>query len=136
MDVNDFLKPPRARLVVAPDGMWFRVDGASVVSLETRRPLRKLLTALVRRHITTPDLIMQVTEAFAAGWPGNRALPKAAATRVYTAVHVLRGMGLDNILIRRGTGYIIDADVTVANEAESAPTGVAAADDDSEASVA
>lgn len=46
-----------------------------------------------------------------AGWPGERVLPKAGATRVYTALSTLRRLGMREVLVRRSGGYMLDPDV-------------------------
>lgn len=47
------------------------------------------------------------------GWPGERMVPEAAASRVYTAVRELRAMGLRPVLDRRAEGYLLDPVATV-----------------------
>jgi hypothetical protein len=104
------------RLLVALDGSWFQVDDEAPVSIATRGSLRRLLLALLERR-GAPDAFLSSTAAFAAGWPGERAIPKAAATRVYTAIHTLRRFGLASAIRRQGTGYTLCADVRIADAA-------------------
>jgi hypothetical protein len=106
----------KPRLVIGPEATWFRVDDAPIVILEKRKPLRKLLLSLAYQP---RGAMLPVTGAFEAGWPGDRALPKAAATRVYTAVHVLKKLGLDGILVRHESGYFLDAWVQVTHDSQS-----------------
>ena len=50
---------------------------------------------------------------FEVAWPGQRALQKAAADRVYNAVATLRRLGLDAVLRRQDDGYLLDPDVAI-----------------------
>lgn len=49
----------------------------------------------------------------AAGWPGERMLSKAGATRVYTAIASLRRLGLRDSLLRDDRGYLLRPDVPI-----------------------
>ena len=44
----------------------------------------------------------------AIGWPGERVLVEAAATRVRVAIATLRRHGLRQVLLTRDDGYLID----------------------------
>jgi hypothetical protein len=101
-------------LVIAAGAEWFKLSGSSLVTLETRIPLRRLLLALGELKMRNPNGVLPVTAAFEAGWPGERATPAAAAMRVYTAVHTLRRMGLKGFLVRRRRGYVLDLPVSIA----------------------
>jgi hypothetical protein len=103
----------RPRLCVATDGLWFRLPGRPAVPLRKRHALRRIVVALVELQRSNPGAALPMTQAFEAGWPGERAIPRAAATRVYTAVHELRQMGLDGMLVRRHGGYVLEADIFV-----------------------
>ena len=106
----------KRRLVIGPEATWFRVGDGSLVMLENRKPLRKRLLALA--HLPH-GVKMPVVSAFEAGWPGDRALPKAAATRVYTAVHVLKRLGLEDVLVRHESGYFLDAIVEIVDTSQT-----------------
>lgn len=116
------------RLRVAAGAEWFQLGDQERVVLKTRIPLRRLLLGLAQLRAASPTSVLPVTAAFAAGWPGERATPTAAAMRVYTAVHTLRQLGLRGVLVRRRRGYVLDCDVEIAaNDAEVAPELVTAA---------
>jgi hypothetical protein len=117
------------RLVVAASGEWFQLDGCPVVHLETRASLRKLLTALAGLRARDADAELSVREAFAAGWPGERAHPDAAAVRVYTAIHSLRAFGLRGLLVRRSGGYALEVDVRIAAAESQFPHALLVDDD-------
>jgi hypothetical protein len=108
------LETETPHLVIAAGAEWFKLAGQSLVTLETRIPLRRLLLALGELKMRNPNGVLPVTAAFEAGWPGERATPAAAAMRVYTAVHTLRRMGLKGLLVRRRRGYVLDIDVRIA----------------------
>lgn len=114
-------RPAPARLLVAPDTSWFQLQDHDAVRIDTRAPLRRLLAALAELRIYRPTATMSVIEAFAAGWPGERAHPNAASIRVYTAIHTLRHLGLRSVLIRRNGGYLLDADVKLADDETASP---------------
>jgi len=101
------------QLHVTADAETFWQPGMPSTSLETRVPLRRLLAALVRQRMQNPHVPMTVQAAFEEGWPGERAHPDAAATRVYTAIFSLRRLGLRGVLVRRRGGYLLDADIVV-----------------------
>jgi hypothetical protein len=48
-----------------------------------------------------------------AGWPGERVLAEAGATRVRVAIATLRSLGLGDVLQTRDDGYLLDPDVGI-----------------------
>jgi hypothetical protein len=92
-------------LVVCSRGRWFRAPGGTVVSVARWRPLQRLLERLAERREIAPGEPLPVEALVAAGWPGERMLPKAGATRVYTAIASLRRLGLKGMLVRDDRGY-------------------------------
>jgi hypothetical protein len=95
-------------LVVARSGRWFEAPGGERVALGTRRALRLMLAAIARARADRPGDALDVAALLDAGWPGERVLPSAGATRVYGAVAQLRRAGLDEALLRRDDGYLLD----------------------------
>ncbi|CAN5922027.1 hypothetical protein BH11MYX4_BH11MYX4_27960 [soil metagenome] len=100
-------------LVVSEDARWFRRDGADTVNLGRRGALRLLLAALVDRRLAAPGTALSMLEMLAAGWPDERIGFESAQARVYTSVQRLRALGLDELLVTRGDGYLIDPAVDV-----------------------
>jgi predicted ATPase len=92
-------------LVVCSRGRWFRAPGGTIVSVARWRPLQRLLERLAERREIAPGEPLPVEALVAAGWPGERMLPKAGATRVYTAIASLRRLGLKGMLVRDDRGY-------------------------------
>jgi predicted ATPase/Tfp pilus assembly protein PilF len=104
---------PADALVVCARGRWFRSPGGEVVSIARWRPLQRLLERLAERREIAPGEPLTVDALVAAGWPGERMLPKAGATRVYTAIASLRRIGLRDMLVRDERGYLLRTDVAI-----------------------
>lgn len=101
-------KAPEKPLLVAKDASFFRVpDQERAVQLGRRRAVRGVLRALVDARSSHPGVPVSVETLVAAGWPGERILPAAAAGRVYTAIATLRRLGLRGVVEQAGTGYLI-----------------------------
>ena len=103
----------RRVLVVSDDARWFRRDMSDTVNLGRRGALRLLLAALVERRIASPGSALSMEEMIAAGWPDERIGFESAQARVYTSVQRLRALGLDDLLVTRGDGYLIDPAIDV-----------------------
>ena len=79
------------------------LPGGDVVDLARRGPMRRILEELIARHAT--GAYLTVDEAFAVGWPEQRASHEAATNRVYNAISVLRSCGLSAALESGPDGY-------------------------------
>jgi tetratricopeptide (TPR) repeat protein len=99
-------------LRVSEDGTRFRL-GACEVDLARRGPVRRLLAHLVSVRLAHPGVGVPWHALFAAGWPGQTALPEAMLQRVYTAVWTLRKLGLESALLSRDDGYLLDPALSV-----------------------
>jgi len=95
-------RPPSV-LRVERQGRWFEIDGARV-DLGRRGALRRILVALATRR----DRGLKQSELVEAGWPGERVLVDAAATRVRVAIATLRQLGLRALLVTRDDGYVLE----------------------------
>jgi predicted ATPase len=100
-------------LIVCAHGRWFRGPRGAVVSVARWRPLQRLLERLAERREIAPGEHLSVEALVAAGWPGERMLPTAGATRVYTAIASLRRLGLRDVLVRDDDGYMLRTDVPI-----------------------
>jgi hypothetical protein len=100
---------PEPALSVARDGRWFQLAGAPRVDLERRRPLRRILALLVAERLAHPGRAVPLDAIITAGWPGERLIPRSANTRAYVALSTLRRLGLGEVLLRRGGGYLLAA---------------------------
>ena len=96
-------------LTVGDEARWFRVGDAEKVDLSKRRAPRLILLRLVEMRAKSPGRGVTLDEVIAAGWPGERIQPEAAAARAYTAIKTLRELGLGELLVRRDDGYLLDA---------------------------
>jgi tetratricopeptide (TPR) repeat protein len=106
---KDSLPPldlPAEALVVDARGRWFRAPHGEHVSISRWKSLQNLVEKLAERREIAPGMALSVEDLVSAGWPGERILPKAGATRVYTALSTLRRLGLRDVLTRRDGGYL------------------------------
>lgn len=109
------LAPPSGEAVlrVGPEAAWFECAG-SRVDLRRRGAVRRMFRALVENRIAHPGAGMSAEALVEVGWPRERILPEAAATRVYSGIRTLRSLGLEGILLRHADGYLLDPDVEIA----------------------
>ncbi len=101
----------RRRIVVGLDAEWLETPNGMRHTLRARRPLRRLLLALMLAHRDRPGGVVSVDDLLHAGWPGESPLPEAANNRIYVAISTLRKMGLGDSLQRWDGGYRIDPNV-------------------------
>ncbi len=94
-------------LAVGEDARWFRIGNGETVDLSKRRAPRLILKRLFDARANTPGHGVTLDEIIAAGWPGERIQPEAAAARAYTAIKTLRELGLGELLVRRDDGYLL-----------------------------
>ena len=102
--------PPEDALLVGAGGAWFRAPGGARVGLERRRSLALLLDRLAVERLERPSSTLSSAALFAAAWPGEKAIPSAAAHRVRVAVATLRKMGLRELLVTTPEGYSLAFD--------------------------
>jgi hypothetical protein len=107
---------PERALVVGPEAAWFRAHGREPIHLLRHRTMRLLLDRLVALRLAAPGVALSVDEAFAVGWPGERAIPGARQNRVYVMMHRLRKLGLSDLLLGRDDGYLLDVAVGVTRQ--------------------
>jgi hypothetical protein len=103
--------PPPDALLVGPGGQWFRLPRGERVPLDRRRPLALLLDRLARERVDRPGSPLAWDALLDAAWPGERVLAEAGAHRVRVAVSTLRKLGLKDVLVTRGEGYILAPEV-------------------------
>jgi len=96
------------RLEVAEAARWFRLEGNDDgVDLTRRRALRGVLRGLTGRQGSAAGEPMTLDEVLEAGWPGERMSPESGARRVYVTINRLRKLGLGELLITTGDGYML-----------------------------
>jgi tetratricopeptide (TPR) repeat protein len=103
----------RAALVIADDARDVRAPSGAVLSLAQRRAPRLILLRLVEERDRAPGHPLTVDQLLEAGWPGERVLPDAGASRVYVALGTLRKLGLREVILSRDGGYLLDPRVPV-----------------------
>jgi predicted ATPase len=101
------------RLEVAAEARWFRLDGGDGVDLTRRRALRGVLRGLIARHVDAPGAPLTLDDVLEAGWPGERMSPESGARRVYVTINRLRKLGLGELLLTTGDGYMLAPRVEV-----------------------
>ncbi len=100
-------------LILGPDHRWFTLADGPMVDLAKRGKLRLVLAEIASQRLAAPGVGVPAARLFEVAWPGQRALQKAAADRVYNAVATLRRLGLDAALRRQDDGYLLDPAVTI-----------------------
>ncbi len=102
------------RIVICPEGTWFRMPGADRVDLHHRRPLRRILNALVEAWLRSPGTAVPIDSLVRSAWPDQTLAAKTGASRIYVAIGELRSLGLRGALLQRGTGYLLDHNAPIA----------------------
>jgi len=97
----------RPRLQVAADGSWFGLAGQPRVEIAHRKPLTRLVRALVDQRLSHPGQPLGPRELLALGWPDEQVVERAGANRVYVALTTLRKLGLRELLRRDEHGYLL-----------------------------
>jgi hypothetical protein len=103
-------------LTVALDGSWFSIRSGARTELDRRPNLRAILAALVAARRTTPGSVLDPERLLEAGWPGEIVAADAGRNRVRVAVSTLRSLGLRELILSRGDGYLLDPDVAISVE--------------------
>ena len=110
------LQPPGV-LAVGSGGRWFRLPNSERVEIGRSRVLSSTLAALVRHRRSTPGEPVSVETLQKEVWPGERlAVARSGALRVYALLSRLRALGLRDVLVSRGGGYLLDPLVTIDTE--------------------
>ncbi len=94
-------------LILATDGTWFEFEGLRV-DVARRGAVKRILLALGRARLDSPQKTLSVDALFQAGWPGENIPYESQVRRVYTAVWTLRTLGLETALLTRDDGYLFD----------------------------
>lgn len=111
-------------LLVHREQRWLVPPGGPAVDCTRHRLLRRLLAELVRARVEQVGEPVAVAALVAAGWPGERILPRAARNRVHVAVHRLRGLGLAGWIEHCDAGWRLSPALIV--EVSAAPAAITA----------
>ena len=106
----------RGTLLCREDGSAFQLGSHARVELPPGPSIRRVLHALAEARTRFPGKPLGVEDLLRRGWPGERVLPRAGRARVHVAVSRLRRMGLDDTLLTRRGGYLLDPDLPIAWE--------------------
>ena len=94
-------------LRVRRDGSAFWLDEAHA-DLKRRNAPRRILRSLVAARVDQPGVAISRDVLIVAGWPNEKMLPDAADKRLRTAIWTLRKAGLEEALLTRDDGYLLD----------------------------
>ncbi len=97
-----------ARLRVDAHARTLALGDAAAIELASKALSWRLVERLLAAHADAPGVPLTPDQLVDAGWPGERILPDAARTRLYTAIRSLRRMGLEAVLWSRDGGYLLD----------------------------
>lgn len=100
------------QVTVARDGTWFMV-GETRCPVAKYRAASRMLAVLATSRERAPGTAMSVNALFRAGWPGEHIQKSSAANRVRVALAALRSLGLRDVLLHNGDGYLLDASIAV-----------------------
>lgn len=105
-------------VTVARDGTWFAV-GETRCLVAKYRAASRMLSVLATSRERAPGTAMSVNALFRAGWPGEHIQKSSAANRVRVALAALRSLGLRDVLLHNGDGYLLDASIAVDRGADA-----------------
>lgn len=100
-------------LRIARDGCGFRAPDGTLGDVGRRVAARRLLQRLATERERCPGRALSPDVLFEAGWPGDRSRRTAARNRVHVTLAALRQLGLREVLLRQGPGYLLDPAVPI-----------------------
>lgn len=100
-----------AALQVAASGRWFVTPAGERADCQRHRALRLLLLELVQQRLLAPGQPVTRDRLISAGWPGEVIRADAAKNRLKVSISSLRKLGLKELVLHDGEGYLIDASV-------------------------
>jgi predicted ATPase len=93
---------------VGAEARWLMAPGGERISLARHGSLRRVLDALVERHLEAPGAALSAMALLDVGWPDERVQHDSGMLRVYSVVRRLRALGLGSALLTRDDGYLLD----------------------------
>lgn len=96
---------------------WLAV-GRTHVDLRRRPVLRRVVSRLVRGRIDEPSIPVPALTLIESTWPGDRSKRHALDNRLWVALSTLRKLGLSDLIVREGDGYLIPEFVELVVEGE------------------
>jgi predicted ATPase len=98
---------------VARDGSWVEPPEGERIELHRHAANARIVAFLAQRRAEEPAAATDAIGLAAAGWPGERIVPTAAANRVRVALSTLRRMGLSELIERVEGGWRLGLDQQV-----------------------
>jgi hypothetical protein len=93
---------------ISTDGASIRSPEGEWIDLGRYAANARILAHLARTRVESPGRITDAIGLAAAGWPGERIVPSAAANRVRVALSALRRAGLATLIDRADGGWRLD----------------------------
>jgi tetratricopeptide (TPR) repeat protein len=103
-------------------GRWFQPPRRDRVELRRRPNLQAILAHLVERARIAPGAPTSVAALLAAGWPGEKVIPKAGRARTHVAMSTLRKLGMREVLVNVDGGYLLDPAAVIVTPADEPVT--------------
>ncbi len=102
------------RVVRTSEGvLWIQAPGGPRIDLARRPVQRRLIRALVERHVQTRGSALPSRELVALVWPGDRSSRASLENRLWVAVSAMRRLDLGDVLQRDAEGYRLDPAIEV-----------------------
>jgi hypothetical protein len=102
---------PSEALGISHLGHYFRPPKGGWVDLSRRRALSRLLRSLSDQRQKLPGEALPWEDLFRSGWPKEQIDRRAGRNRVKNALFILRDLGLRELLLYQGDGYLLDPSV-------------------------
>jgi ATP/maltotriose-dependent transcriptional regulator MalT len=109
------------RLVLGPEGRWYRVGEHPIVVCERRPVMRRILLALAEAWTVRTGTSLSKEELRRAGWPGERMREASAQRRLEVMISRMRQLGLRDVLETTELGYRLRPDCEVLNDGRRKP---------------
>jgi hypothetical protein len=99
-------------MIVGPQAHWLELPSGRRLELAGAL-LRTFVRALSDKRLREPGEPLTVQDLITIAWPDERMLPRAGKLRVWNVITRLRNLGLRDVLVTRGDGYMIDERMNV-----------------------
>ena len=93
--------------VVGADGTWFTARGGRRIGLTRKWILRTILRVLVQARVEAPGHGLSTQELMAQVWVDSPIKRRHLRNRLHVSLNGLRRLGLQELLVRRGDGYLL-----------------------------
>ncbi len=114
---------PTPALKIGPDLAWVEPPGGERIPMGRKAVLRRVFARLLQERVASPGHEVGPQELVETAWPDDRSDADALTNRLYVAIHGLRKLGLDGVLLSRGDGYMLDPTVPIEGIAQAPGSG-------------